>query len=239
MSHKKNKVSSLVYITLILSIVVWGASHMPQVMNSNMIALVLPQALVDYTNQDRAFKTLPSVNTHPLLERAALLKAQDMANKGYFAHTSPDGHDPWYWLDSVGYDFRYAGENLAINFSESSDVNTAWVNSPGHYANIVNGKFTEVGIATAEGFYGGKQTTFVVQFFGTPAKKKTVSFTETSKKQLLSRTTNVQTGSSTVPVVLGAFAEYSFIETERDKTLFHINTLYDRLVYVYIIHNNI
>jgi hypothetical protein len=96
------------------------------------------------------------------------MKANDMATKGYFAHTSPEGLSPWYWFKQAGYDFVYAGENLAVNFSDSAEVDKAWMNSPGHRDNILNTKYTEVGIATANGMYQGRPTTFVVQEFGRP-----------------------------------------------------------------------
>ncbi len=96
------------------------------------------------------------------------MKADDMATKGYFAHTSPEGLTPWYWFAQVGYNYTYAGENLAINFNESKDVDTAWLASPTHRANILNSHYTEIGIATAQGMYKGVQATFVVQMFGTP-----------------------------------------------------------------------
>ena len=48
---------------------------------------------------------------------AAQAKADDMATKGYFAHTSPDGKNSWYWFKQAGYTFTYAGENLALDFS--------------------------------------------------------------------------------------------------------------------------
>jgi len=48
-------------------------------------------------------------------------------------------------------------------------VQKAWLNSPTHRSNIMNNKFTEIGIATAVGTYKGRKTTFVVQMFGTPA----------------------------------------------------------------------
>ncbi|MDQ5949160.1 MAG: hypothetical protein QG589_286 [Patescibacteria group bacterium] len=138
---------------------------------TDMVALVLPHVLVDYTNQDRQKTSLDVLSINPLLERAAQLKADDMVTKGYFAHNSPEGKSPWYWLDAVGYDFSYAGENLAVNFTDSVDVDNAWMNSPGHRDNILNNRFTEIGIATAQGMYEGKVTTFVVQFFGRPTKK--------------------------------------------------------------------
>lgn len=140
---------------------------------TGMVALVLSGALVDFTNQDRKLKDISDLKVNPLLAQAAELKAKDMVEKGYFAHESPEGHSPWYWLDQVGYDFSYAGENLAVNFDESIDVNEAWLNSPKHKENIMNGNFTEIGIAVIDGMYKGKMTTFVVQFFGKPAKKVT------------------------------------------------------------------
>jgi hypothetical protein len=97
------------------------------------------------------------------------MKAEHMAEHEYFAHVSPDGIDPWYWFHRSGYKFEKAGENLAINFVDSGDVNRAWMDSPGHRANILNGNFTEIGIAAVSGTYKGKKTIYVVQLFGTPA----------------------------------------------------------------------
>lgn len=136
------------------------------------LAAVIASALVDLTNIDRATNELPSLMTNPVLERAAQLKANDMAAKGYFAHQSPEGYSPWHWFKEAGYSFTYAGENLAVYFSDSADVERAWMNSPSHRANILNSHFTEVGIATAKGVYQGKETVFVVQMFGRPSAQK-------------------------------------------------------------------
>jgi hypothetical protein len=92
-----------------------------------------------------------------------------MMLRGYFSHNSPEGLAPWLWLDTVGYDYQYAGENLAIHFAESSDVVRAWVASPKHYENLVKTEYTEMGIGVAHGVMDGRQTVVVVQFFGTPA----------------------------------------------------------------------
>lgn len=132
-------------------------------------AAVLPAVLVDLANEDRASEDLPALAVSPLLEEAARMKAEHMAEHGYFAHKSPDGIDPWYWIYRSGYTFVEAGENLAVNFTDSRDAQRAWMDSPGHRANIMNGDFTEVGIAAAPGVYKGKDTVFVVQMFGRPA----------------------------------------------------------------------
>jgi uncharacterized protein YkwD len=138
------------------------------------LASVISSTLVDITNEDRIAYGKGTLAVNPTLVRAAQAKADDMAAKSYFAHTSPEGVTPWHWLEQAGYTFSYAGENLAVNFSDSINVGDAWMNSPGHKANIVNEHFTEIGIATAQGVYKGDQTTFVVQFFGKPRDVRVV-----------------------------------------------------------------
>ncbi|MEK7175843.1 MAG: CAP domain-containing protein [Patescibacteria group bacterium] len=134
-------------------------------------AAIFIGALLSYTNEARADSIGQTLATSPLLTKAAELKASDMAEKGYFSHNTPDGKTPWYWFKKVGYNYRYAGENLAVDFMDSKDVTDAWMASPGHRANILNSRYTEIGIATAVGNYQGRETTFVVQMFGTPAPK--------------------------------------------------------------------
>jgi len=136
---------------------------------TNVFSSILPGVLVELTNNSRLQNNIAPLKYNLLLERAAQLKAQDMAAKGYFDHVSPQGATPWSWLQKVSYHFSGAGENLAINFVDSSDIERAWLNSPGHRANILESRFSEIGIATAKGVYQGKETTFVVQFFGRPA----------------------------------------------------------------------
>src|ERR1035437_2575091 len=132
------------------------------------LAAVLPATLSALTNGEREQNKLSDLKENSLLDKAANLKAQDMATKGYFAHVSPDGKQPWYWFDKAGYDYDYAGENLAVNFTDSQDVTTAWMNSPTHRANIVKQAYTEIGSGVAEGEYEGHQSTFVVQEYANP-----------------------------------------------------------------------
>ncbi|MEK7510958.1 MAG: CAP domain-containing protein [Patescibacteria group bacterium] len=137
-------------------------------LTSGDLAAVVSATLVDLTNEDREDEELSTLTINPLLVAAAQAKADDMAAKGYFAHTSPEGVAPWHWFQQAGYGFSYAGENLAVDFRDSEDVAQAWMESPTHRANILNGNFTEIGIATAVGEYRGREATFVVQMFGTP-----------------------------------------------------------------------
>lgn len=133
------------------------------------LAAVVQSAIIGYTNEARAALGGAPLAESPLLTAAAHAKAADMAEKGYFSHNGPDGKTPWEWVRQVGYDYQYAGENLAVRFVDSKDVVDAWMASPGHRANIVRPAYTEIGVGIARGIYKGQPADFVVQYFGTPA----------------------------------------------------------------------
>lgn len=135
--------------------------------SADFLALVLPNAIVSLTNGERTRAGQAPLSTDPALMKAAQAHAEEMAAKGYFAHVSPEGNLPWVWFQQFSYPYQYAGENLAVNFFDSTDVVTAWMNSPTHRDNIVRREFSEIGIGVATGTYEGRVTTFVVQFFGT------------------------------------------------------------------------
>lgn len=136
---------------------------------TNYFASILPSVVVDLTNREREGVQTRALTANVLLEKAAQMKAEDMATRGYFSHESPDGNAPWEWIKKAGYQFAYAGENLAINFFDSKDVVSAWMNSESHKENILDKHFTEIGIGTARGIYKGKEALFVVQFFAAPS----------------------------------------------------------------------
>lgn len=142
--------------------------------NTSNMASVISAVLGDLTNTERTLNNLPILTVNPVLNKAAAMKATDMATKGYFAHTSPEGKTPWYWLEQAGYSYQYAGENLAINFTDSKDVTNAWMNSPTHRANIVKGNYTEFGTGIATGMYEGRETVFVAQVYANPAQEKNI-----------------------------------------------------------------
>lgn len=158
------KTTLLVGFFLLSAILITG----PFQASNQYVALILPSHLVDLTNGSREEEGLSPLRENPLLSSAARLKAEDMAARGYFSHTSPDGLSPWHWFSLVGYEYRAAGENLAVHFESDENVLSAWMKSPSHRANILNDAFTEVGIAAAEGEFEGRKTTFVVQLFGKP-----------------------------------------------------------------------
>ena len=159
-----------------------------------MKATVISAVLTNLTNEERETQNLQTLTENPILNKAAEMKAVDMATKGYFAHTSPEGKTPWYWLDQVGYNYQYAGENLAINFSDSKDVTNAWLNSPTHKANIEKINYTEIGTGIATGIYEGRETVFVAQVYANPMpqaiKQIQPQKTEVIKSKELSKITN-------------------------------------------------
>lgn len=162
------------------------------VRNIKSLAAIQSAFLVDLANEDRADLGLKQLALNDKLVSAASLKANDMAEKSYFAHISPEGKTPWYWIEKAGYTYIYAGENLAVNFDDSEDVEKAWMNSPTHKANILNNRYTEIGISTAIGTYKGEKTTFVVQMFGTP-KKSVIGTLETTLTPKVAEASEVKT----------------------------------------------
>lgn len=134
----------------------------------HLLAAVVPGEVVAFTNSERLELGEQSLMVNPYLTGAAQAKANDMAAKGYFSHTSPDGATPWAWIIAAGYEYQYAGENLAVRFDNSAEVVSAWMASPSHRANIVKQEYMEIGVGTAEGEYKGTPATFVVQYFGAP-----------------------------------------------------------------------
>lgn len=128
--------------------------------------VIATSTIISLTNGDRISLGLPALRADAALEAAAQMKADNMAAQGYFAHNTPDGKNPWYWFKKAGYAFLYAGENLAIRFSTPAAIEKAWMASPGHRRNIVNGNYSDIGVGIAYGTYQGSATAFVVELFG-------------------------------------------------------------------------
>ncbi|MEO7904241.1 MAG: CAP domain-containing protein [Candidatus Saccharimonadales bacterium] len=121
------------------------------------------------TNTERAKADLPPLQTDDRLTQAAYLKAQDMLDKQYLAHKAPDGTTPWYWFGRTGYNYAYAGENLAKNFATAKAATVAWMASPAHRENIMDTQYTNVGFAVVDGMLDGKMTSLIVAMYAEPA----------------------------------------------------------------------
>ncbi|MBI2669967.1 MAG: hypothetical protein HYX20_02405 [Candidatus Yanofskybacteria bacterium] len=125
--------------------------------------------VMKWTNIHRANAGLPTLVEDPQLNTAARLKVQDMFARQYFEHISPTGGNISTLLDGVGYQFIAVGENLALgNYENDQALVQAWMDSPGHRANILNSRFREIGVAVARGTFDGRQTWLAVQAFALP-----------------------------------------------------------------------
>ncbi len=130
---------------------------------------ITPSSVLELTNQSRANAGLSALTYNTTLEQAAQAKAEDMLARQYFAHNTPDGKTPWTFFDAVGYAYLSAGENLAVHFTDVEPLQEAWMNSPGHKANILNSNFKEMGVGIVKGVFEGHDSIFVVEEFGNPA----------------------------------------------------------------------
>lgn len=112
------------------------------------------QQVANLVNQERAKAGLPALTLNWELSRVARYKSQDMHDKKYFSHTSPTYGSPFNMITSFGISYRTAGENIAKGQSTPQEVMNAWMNSPGHRANILNASFTKIGVGyVADGKY--------------------------------------------------------------------------------------
>lgn len=125
--------------------------------------------VVRATNEARASSGLKPLSYNEKLADAARRKASNMFSENYWAHNSPSGKSPWTWFKEAGYNYVFAGENLAKDFGDTSRMMNAWMASPTHKDNIINSKYTEIGIAVVPGTLEGRETVLVVQLFGTPS----------------------------------------------------------------------
>lgn len=159
--------------------------------NSSIAPRVPDEAeIIQISNANRAEINIAPLKENTVLNAAAAAKLADMQAKSYWEHVSPDGREPWDFITTEGYDYSFAGENLAKGFVNADTVVTAWMNSASHRANVLNGNFNEVGIASGIVNLDGKPATVTVEMFG--------------KQKLVAAEPAVNT-----PLVLGAKTEPS------------------------------
>jgi len=104
------------------------------------------KSIVSLINEERLSVGLDGLKLNYLLRRSAQLKAEDLCELGYWAHTNPDGVTYGDLMGEVGYDYAIAGEDLARGFETDSGAFKGFVNSPTHYALIVGEYYEDIGI---------------------------------------------------------------------------------------------
>ena len=121
------------------------------------------QEVFNLINQQRANNGLAALQIDNEVQNVARIKAKDMVQNNYFSHTSPTYGSPFEMLNSFKISYKTAGENIAGNSNNQAAV-TAWMNSSGHKANILNSSFNYTGIGVVTGSQYGK--IYVQMFIG-------------------------------------------------------------------------
>jgi uncharacterized protein YkwD len=121
------------------------------------------QQILDLVNQERAKVGADPLSINEQLDQAADLHSQDQANMNKMDHTGSNGSELGDRIQGEGYQFSTAAENIAYGYEDAEAVVAGWVGSPGHYENMVNPDFEEIGIG-----YGasGDGTAYWTQDFG-------------------------------------------------------------------------
>ncbi len=138
---------------------------------SGVPAALTRTGIIQWTNTERKDNgSLPALKENAVLDEIAELRLKDMFAKQYFAHVSPASSSAITVAGQIGYDYLALGENLALgNFVNDKDMVIAWMNSPGHRENILNQRYTEIGVAVQQGIFEGEKSWLGVQVFGRPA----------------------------------------------------------------------
>jgi uncharacterized protein YkwD len=128
------------------------------------------QKLLETTNKQRSTNGKSSLAINDKLTAAAQAKANDMAKRNYWSHTTPEGNAPWVFVKDAGYAYQKAGENLAYGFNSSSDTVAGWMNSKTHRENLLDVSYSEVGFgyANVANFNKSGPETVVVAMYGEP-----------------------------------------------------------------------
>jgi len=135
---------------------------MPEVLS------IQEERVMELTNQVREREGIPPIFKEIRLGYSSFDKARDMSIKGYFEHVSPDGKRLRDFLYDAGYEFSVAGENLAVGFSTPETMVRAWVNSPTHFANLIDPEYQHIGVGMSPGVYQAHPAMYVAQHFGNP-----------------------------------------------------------------------
>ena len=126
----------------------------------------LEEQLFVEVNNYRKLNNLPELLKSDQLQRAAKNKTIDMVSYKYFAHISPSNKKWSQFIKDEGFNYIYAGENLAKDFMNSKQILTAWIESPAHKENILNPEYTETGLGVSINHDNLSSGIYVAQEFG-------------------------------------------------------------------------
>jgi len=156
----------IVVATTLMMLNVVSVKVFPATLRSVSASSIDVNELVALANSERVARGLAPLTIDSRLVEAAQNKGNDMLEKDYWAHYGPNGESPWQFILAAEYDYVFAGENLAKDFTSTAPIHNAWMESPSHRANIINSNYEDIGIAMVTGDFLGEETTIVVQMFG-------------------------------------------------------------------------
>jgi len=223
-----------------------GNNHHPRILRKksliiiSMLAVLLKVSLVSYLffiypnnakmsedlgsevfqllNEERVGAGLKPLNLNTALMSSATDKADDMITNNYFAHKSLDGRMPWDWVSRRNYPYLFIGENLGMNFSSAESVNQALMNSPSHKKNILNEKYTDVGVVVRKGAINGKETNVLVQLFGSQKKEELIPNPALNQLAVISKEDEIKSTEKDNEKEKVLVKETSDISVENDST---------------------
>lgn len=108
------------------------------------------QEVIRLINVERQKSKLKSLTNDAPLTQIAIIKAQDMVNRGYFEHVSPYYGAPWDLATLFDYTYTSFGENIGRNIPSPEAAVKAWMASPPHRENIMKANYTNTGVAVAK-----------------------------------------------------------------------------------------
>lgn len=134
--------------------------------------------LLSSTNNMRSLNNIGSLKLSKTLDTAAQAKANDMATRNYWSHSTPEGNQPWVFVNDQNYAYQKLGENLAAGFIDSQSTIKGWMASASHRENLLDPSFDEVGFGFANNpdyTAGGGPMTIVVAFYARPSAAPAIS----------------------------------------------------------------
>jgi len=200
--------------------------------SENDVVLLQSKIISDTNLQRQENGNLTALKENSELDQTASAKAEDILKNQYFEHVSPSGVGPGQLAESYGYDYIVEGENLILgNFSSEAEVLQDWMNSPGHRANILNVRYTEIGASIIKGTYQGQTVWVGVQEFGLPASACTQpddnlkTQIDSEKTQLDNLSSEIDTSKKQIDATSSDAAAYSQMVNDYNNLVSQYNNL--------------
>jgi len=206
LKNKKAKNSLKNLISSPLLFILMGIFLLPK---TAYLSTITPDNIIKLTNQERQELNLSNLTENTALNHAAEAKAKDLFKNQVFEHNIKERKFSQ-WIKDAGYEYSYVGENLAIDFVTSEGVIKAWLDSPTHRQNLLNERFSEIGIAVMENKFQNENTIIVVQIFGSPLVEKNAELTLTETPDNLKTTLSTE----------------NFLDNSQSKTTTSAKTVY-------------